>query len=118
MSLLHLQDNKTFHNNSTIWLEKHSIHKFKCYRPRIYYGRKYEKFAEKNFFTVVFILPSITYTWRIVWCPVDLSSETIYGGSSEKLISKHEGGRSNLRPPRKWSVLKRAERVDQFMTRN
>ena len=50
--------------------------------------------------------------------PVDLSSETIYGGSSVKLISKHEGGRSNLRPARKWSVLKRAERVGQFMTRN
>lgn len=34
------------------------------------------------------------------------------------LSQSSEGGRSNLRPPRKWSVLKRAERVGQFMTRN
>lgn len=68
-----------------------------------------------SFLAVVFISPSVTY---VSGRPVDLSSETIYGGSSVKLISKHEGGRSNLRPARKWSVLKRAERVGQFMTRN
>lgn len=43
----------------------------------------------ENVFTVVFIFSNITCTsWDCLCWPVDLSSETIYGGSSVKLISK------------------------------
>lgn len=49
MSLLHLQDNKTFHNNSTIWLERHSIHKFKCTDPEYIMDANTRSLPRKTF---------------------------------------------------------------------
>lgn len=47
-----------------------------------------------------------------------IKRDNLWWKQREAYLKASEGGRSNLRPPRKWSVLKRAERVGQFMTRN
>lgn len=48
----------------------------------------------ENFSCGCLYFPAIRYRSGPPCWPVDLSNERIYGGSSVKLISKHEGGRS------------------------